>query len=200
MKEEFLLEGKLEPTNESYAIAKIAGIKMCQSYNRQYGTNFISVMPTNLYGPNDNFDLNDAHVLPALIRKFVEAKKSEAPSVTVWGTGTPRREFLHVDDMADACLFLMEDYDDSEIVNIGTGEDITIKELADLIAESAGFKGTVEFDHSKPDGTPKKLLDVSKINKLGWKARIPLVEGIHNMVSWYDKHISTKGKISEFDF
>ena len=196
MKEEYLLDGKLEPTNEPYAIAKIAGIKMCQAYNRQYGTNFISVMPTNLYGPNDNFDLENSHVLAALIRKFVEAAHScngkepgtlnpEPRTVTVWGTGTPRREFLHVDDMVDACLFLMENYDDSEIVNIGTGEDISIRELAELIAKETGFQGPIRYDSSRPDGTPRKLLDVSRINSLGWRALIPLRDGIASMVEAY---------------
>ena len=185
MKEEYLLDGKLEPTNEPYAIAKIAGIKMCQSYNRQYGTNYISVMPTNLYGPNDNFDLQNSHVLPALIRKFVEAKRDKAPSVTVWGTGKPRREFLYVDDMADACLFLMEKYNDREIVNIGTEEDVTIEELAEVISGEVGYGGKIEYDSAKPDGTPRKLLDVSKINKLGWKAGISLREGISRVLMTY---------------
>ncbi|MGO9482315.1 MAG: GDP-L-fucose synthase [Candidatus Kryptoniota bacterium] len=185
MKEEYLLDGKLEPTNEPYAVAKIAGIKMCQSYNRQYGTNFISVMPTNLYGPNDNFDLQNSHVLPALIRKFVEAKKANAPSVTIWGTGKPRREFLHVDDMAEACLFLMDNYNDGEIVNIGTGEDIAIEDLAELIGKEVGYEGVIEFDSSKPDGTPRKLLDVSRINALGWKARTSLMDGLGDAIDWY---------------
>ena len=186
MKEEYLLDGKLEPTNEPYAIAKIAGIKMCQSYNRQYGTNFISVMPTNLYGPNDNFDPENSHVLAALVRKFVEAKRSNAPSVTVWGSGKPRREFLHVDDMADACLFLMENYNDGEIVNIGTGEDFSIKELAELIAKEVDYNGEIEFDRSKPDGMPRKLLDVSKINTLGWEAKIDVSEGVKAVIDWYE--------------
>ncbi len=186
MKEDYLLDGKLEPTNEPYAIAKIAGIKMCQSYNRQYGTNFISVMPTNLYGPNDNFDLENSHVLAALIRKFVEARRSNAPSVSVWGTGKPRREFLHVDDMADACLFLMENYNDGEIVNIGTGQDITIAELARLIGTETGFGGEVVFDEAKPDGTPRKLLDVSRLTDQGWKARISLPDGIRGAVKWFE--------------
>lgn len=185
MKEEYLLDGKLEPTNEPYAIAKIAGIEMCQAYNRQYGTDFISVMPTNLYGPNDNFDLQNSHVLPALIRKFVEARDAGAPSVTVWGTGKPRREFLHADDMAEACLFLMDRYDEGDMVNIGTGEDLTIKELSELIASVAGYTGAIEFDTTKPDGTPRKLLDVHKINSLGWKARISLPDGIKDMVETY---------------
>ena len=185
MKEEYLLDGKLEPTNEPYAIAKIAGIKMCQSYNRQYGTNFISVMPTNLYGPNDNFDLENSHVLAALVGKFVEAKQSNAPTVTVWGTGNPRREFLHVDDMADACIFLMDNYDEGEIVNIGTGQDITIRELAEIIADKTGFRGSIHFDSSKPDGTPRKLLDVTRINGMGWKAKTDLDRGIHELILWY---------------
>ncbi|MDI6716131.1 MAG: GDP-L-fucose synthase [Actinomycetota bacterium] len=185
MKEEYLLTGSLEPTNEPYAVAKIAGIKMCQAYNRQYGTNFISVMPTNLYGPNDNFDLENSHVLPALIRKFHEAKVKGLPSVSVWGTGSPRREFLYVDDLADACLFLMKHYDDSELINIGVGEDLTIKELALLIKEIVGFEGKIEFDASKPDGMARKLLDVSKINSLGWKAKVDLRQGIEATYRWY---------------
>jgi GDP-L-fucose synthase len=185
MKEDYLLDGKLEPTNEPYAIAKIAGIKMCQAYNRQYGTNFISVMPTNLYGPHDNFDLNSSHVLPALIRKFIEARKISAASATVWGSGSPRREFLFVDDLADAIVFLMNHYDDGEIVNIGTGEDVTIIELANMIKEEVGFNGTIEFDSTKPDGAPRKLLDVSKINALGWTAKTPLREGLRRTIQWY---------------
>lgn len=179
MQEEYLLDGKLEPTNEPYAIAKIAGIKMCQSYNTQYGTNYISVMPTNLYGPNDNFDLENSHVLPALIRKFHEAKIEENPTVKVWGTGTPMREFLFVDDLADACLFLMQNYNDGEIVNIGTGTDVTIAELAQLIKDTIGYDGEIIFDTTKPDGTPRKLLDVSKLKGLGWEARISLKEGLN---------------------
>ncbi len=185
MREEYLLDGKLEPTNEPYAIAKIAGIKMCQSYNRQYATRFISVMPTNLYGPNDNFDLQNSHVLPALLRKFHEAKEKEQPYVEVWGSGTPRREFLHADDLADACLFLMQTYEDSEIVNIGVGEDISIAELAELIREVVGYRGELRFDRSKPDGTPRKLLDVSRLQSLGWQAGIPLREGIEQTYRWY---------------
>jgi GDP-L-fucose synthase len=188
MKEEYLLDGKLEPTNEPYAIAKIAGIKMCQAYNRQYGTNFISVMPTNLYGPNDNFDLQNSHVLPAAIRKFVDARESHSPSVTIWGTGTPRREFLHVDDMADACIYLMRNYDEGEIVNIGVGSDVSIAELYDLIKAVTGYAGSVEHDTSKPDGTPRKLLDVGRIHRLGWKAKISLEEGIRSTVAWYEEH------------
>lgn len=185
IKEEYLLTGALEPTNEPYAIAKIAGIKMCQAYNKQYGTNFISVMPTNLYGPGDNFDLETSHVLPALIRKFHEAKVARAPHVVVWGTGTPRREFLHVDDLADACLFLMNNYDSSEIINIGVGKDLTIVELANLIKEIVGYKGEIVFDTSKPDGTPRKLLDVSKLFNLGWRPRIRLEDGIRSTYEWF---------------
>jgi len=185
IKEEYLLTGLLEPTNEAYAIAKITGIKMCQAYNQQYGTNFISGMPTNLYGPNDNFDPENSHVLPALLRKFHEAKESGAPSVTVWGSGTPRREFMHVDDLADACLFLMRQYDSGELINIGFGEDLTIKDLALLIAEVVGFKGEIEFDSSKPDGMPRKLLDVSRLNALGWRPKIGLREGLANAYQWY---------------
>ncbi|GAA4302767.1 GDP-L-fucose synthase [Compostibacter hankyongensis] len=178
LREDYLLTGLLEPTNEPYAIAKIAGIKMCDAYRSQYGCNFISVMPTNLYGPNDNYDLQNSHVLPALIRKFREAVAENQPSVTVWGTGTPKREFLHADDMADACVYLMQHYDEPGLVNIGTGEDISIAGLAELIAAVAGYKGKIEFDHSKPDGTPRKLLDVGKLHQLGWKHRIGLQEGI----------------------
>ncbi|MEK7250364.1 MAG: GDP-L-fucose synthase, partial [Bacteroidota bacterium] len=185
MKEEYLLDGKLEPTNEPYAIAKIAGIKMCQAYNRQYGTKFISVMPTNLYGPNDNFDLMNAHVLPALIRKFVEAKNNKLEFVEIWGSGSPRREFLHVDDCADACVHLMQTYDDSEIVNIGMGQDVSIKELALLIKNVVGFDGELRFDASKPDGTPRKLLDVSRLERLGWKAKVTLEDGVRSTVKWY---------------
>lgn len=186
IKEEYLLTGLLEPTNEPYAIAKIAGIKLCQAYNEQYGTNFISVMPTNLYGPGDNFDLNNSHVLPALIRKFTEAKHSQAPNVTVWGTGTPRREFLYVDDLADAVVFLMETYDGSEIVNIGVGEDVMIRELAELIQQAVGYTGGLVFDTTKPDGTPRKLLDVSRLHRLGWKANVSLADGIKRTVEWYE--------------
>ena len=185
MKEEHLLDGKLEPTNEPYAIAKIAGIKTCQSYNRQYGTQFISVMPTNLYGPNDNFDLQSSHVLPALIRKFHEAKLAGKPVVEIWGTGSPKREFLHADDLADACVYLMQHYSDNDIVNIGVGEDIAIKDLALLIKDIVGFSGELTFDTSKPDGTPRKLLDVSKLNGLGWKAGISLRDGITQTYQWY---------------
>jgi GDP-L-fucose synthase len=216
MKEEYLLSGKLEPTNEPYAIAKIAGIKMCQAYNRQYGTRFVSVMPTNLYGPGDNFDLETSHALPALIRKFHEAKlrmakrpeaggsRSEAISdasseallkrsgppassghtVTIWGTGKPRREFLYVDDLADACLFVMNRYEGDEIINIGAGEDISIEELAGMIKEVVEFEGDMTFDTTKPDGMPKKLLDVSKMTKLGWKPEISLRDGIRQTYDW----------------
>ncbi len=186
MKEEYLLDGKLEPTNEPYAIAKIAGIELAKSYNRQYGTNYISVMPTILYGPNDNFDLQNSHVLPALIRKFVEAKISRSSSVVLWGSGKPRREFLYVDDMADACIFLMNHYNDNEIINIGTGEDVTIVEVAQLIKEIVGYDGALSFDVSKPDGTPRKLLDVSKIHALGWKAKVPLKVGLSKTIEWYE--------------
>ncbi|MFZ4622102.1 MAG: GDP-L-fucose synthase [Bacteroidota bacterium] len=185
MKEEYLLDGKLEPTNEPYAVAKIAGIEMAKSYNRQYGTDYISVMPTNLYGPNDNFDLQNSHVLPALIRKFVEAKEQNHPSVVLWGSGKPRREFLYVDDMADACIYLMNTYSGNDFVNIGTGEDVTILEVAKMIKEIVGFDGALEFDASKPDGTPRKLLDVSRINALGWKAKVPLREGLAKAINWY---------------
>lgn len=185
LKEEYLLNGKLESTNEAYAIAKIAGITMCQSYNKQYGCNFISLMPTNLYGPNDNFDPQTSHVLPALIRKFHEAKTRDYPTVTIWGSGSPKREFLHVDDLADAAVFLMKKYDDPAIINVGTGKDISICELSGLIASEIGYKGDLEFDTSMPDGTPRKILDVSRLQKLGWKPKIPLREGIHQTYEWY---------------
>jgi GDP-L-fucose synthase len=178
IKEEYLLTGPLEYTNEPYAIAKIAGIKMCDAYRDQYGCNFISVMPTNLYGPNDNYDLNNSHVLPALLRKFHEAKERGDAEVIVWGTGNPRREFLHADDLADACYFLMQNYNEPGLINIGVGEDISIAELAQLVKEITGFEGSIKFDTSKPDGTPRKLLDVSKLHNLGWKERIGLREGI----------------------
>jgi GDP-L-fucose synthase len=192
LKEEYLLTGELEPTNEPYAIAKIAGIKMCQSYNRQYGTKYISVMPTNLYGPNDNFDLHTSHVLPALIRKFHEAKENNAPYVEVWGTGTPRREFLYSDDLADACVFLMNNYEGNEIVNVGVGEDISIKELAEKIKSIVGYQGEIKFDTTKPDGTPRKLVDVSKINALGWKASISLDEGLQKAYQWFLDNVAVK--------
>lgn len=181
LKEEYLLTGTLESTNEPYAIAKIAGIKMCDAYRSQYGCDFISVMPTNMYGPNDNYDLNNSHVLPALIRKFHEAKISNAPNVTVWGTGTPLREFMHSDDLADACLFLMKHYSEEGPINIGVGNDLSIKDLALLIKEVVGFTGTIIWDTNKPDGTMRKLMDVSKINTLGWTASIPLKEGIKSV-------------------
>ncbi len=185
IREEHLLTGPLESTNEPYAIAKIAGIKMCEAYRAQYGSNFISVMPTNLYGPNDNFDLQTSHVLPALIRRFHEAKDGNQPSVTIWGTGKPRREFLHVDDLADSCVFLMNKYDRDEILNIGVGEDLTIRELAELIKGVVGYAGGIEFDTSKPDGTPRKLLDVSRLRATGWRPRIGLEEGIRRTYAWY---------------
>ena len=187
MKEEYLLTGPLEPTNEFYAIAKIAGIKMCQAYNRQYGTNFICATPTNLFGLNDNFDPDTSHVIPALIRKFHEAKVNGAKSVVVWGTGTPRREFLYVDDLADACLFLMENCDaqHAEIINVGTGEDITIKELAEMIKSIVDFNGEIIFDSSKPDGTPRKLLDISRIKKLGWSPKTSLEEGLRATYAYF---------------
>jgi GDP-L-fucose synthase len=178
LKEEYLLTGLLEHTNEPYAIAKIAGIKLCDAYRSQYRCNFISVMPTNLYGPNDNYDLKNSHVLPALIRKFHEAKINNDAEVVVWGSGNPRREFLHADDMADACVFLMKNYDEEGLINIGVGEDLSIKELAEMIKEITNYKGNIVFDSSKPDGTPRKLMDVSKLSALGWKASIELKEGI----------------------
>ncbi len=181
IQEDSLLSGKLEPTNEPYAIAKIAGIKLCEAYRDQHGANFISVMPTNLYGPNDNYDLNNSHVLPALLRKFHEAKVSDASFVEVWGTGTPKREFLHVDDLADASIFLMQNYNQKEIVNIGTGTDISIKDLADLIAQIVEFKGEIIFNTEKPDGTPKKQLNVSKLHQLGWKHKIELEQGVRSI-------------------
>lgn len=220
MKEEYLLTGELEPTNEPYAVAKIAGIKMCQAYNRQHGTNFISVMPTNLYGPDDNFDLETSHVLPALIRKFHEGKvkgkteiETEAEdfaqsksqpdfipqSVVIWGTGTPRREFLYIDDLSDACLFLMEEYDGSEIINVGVGEDISIRDLASLIKEIVGYEGDIAYNSSRPDGTPRKLLDVSKLNALGWKAKTSLREGITKTYEWYLKTMEASGRRLEFN-
>ncbi len=197
MKEEYLLTGTLEPTNDAYAVAKIAGIKMCESYNRQFGTNFLSVMPTNLFGPGDNFDLDNSHVLPALIRKFHEAKESGAASVTVWGTGSPRREFLYVDDMADGCVHLLG-LDDEQfkelvvrlepcLINIGMGKDTTIKELAELVKEIVGFDGKIVFDTGKPDGTPQKLLDTSRMDELGWKAKVSLREGIGRTYQFYKR-------------
>ena len=183
--ESALLTGPLEPTNDAYALAKIAGIKLCQAYAREYGKNFISAMPTNLYGPNDNFDLHTSHVLPALIRKVHEAKVAGAPEVLVWGSGNPRREFLHVDDLADACVFLLENYDSPEIVNIGCGEDVTIRELAATVCGVLDYGGGLVFDPSKPDGTPRKLLDMRKLSSLGWKPKISLRDGIRNAYEWF---------------
>jgi len=208
MKEEYLLTGPLEPTNDAYAIAKIAGIKMCESYNKQFGTSYLSVMPTNLYGPGDNFDLEKSHVLPALIRKFHEAKESKAPEVVVWGTGSPKREFLHVDDMADACVSLMALPDKKYrqlvhdlkpcLINIGMGRDISIKELAELVKDIVGFAGKIVFDTSKPDGTPQKLLDVSRMDTLGWKARISLRQGVESTYRWYkDRDQGSQGSRSQ---
>ncbi|MGP8049540.1 MAG: GDP-L-fucose synthase family protein [Desulfobaccales bacterium] len=185
MQEDCLLAGKLEPTNEPYAVAKIAGLKMCQAYNRQYGTCFISAMPTNLYGPGDNFDLLDSHVLPALMRRFHQSRLQGAPEVTIWGSGNPRREFLHVDDLADACLFLMEHYAENEIINVGVGWDLTIRELAEMMARVTGFPGRLRFDASQPDGTPRKLLDISRLAARGWQARIPLQEGLEQTYRWF---------------
>jgi len=190
MKEEYLLTGELEPTNEWYAIAKIAGIKMCQAYRRQYGFNAISLMPTNLYGPGDNFDLETSHVLPALIRKFHEAKKGESPEVVVWGTGSPKREFLHVDDLADAVLFLMENYKDEAIINVGMGKDINIADLSTLIGEITDYKGSIVFDKTKPDGTPQKLLDISKIKNLGWTPKISLRDGLMSTYNWFVENVN----------
>lgn len=191
LKEEYLLSGPLEPTNEWYAVAKIAGIKLCQAYRRQHGRHFISAMPTNLYGPFDNFDLSSSHVMPALIRKFHDAEMARAATVTVWGSGTPLREFLHVDDCAEACLFLMQHYDAAEIVNIGVGEDLSILALAELIKRVVGFKGGLEFDRSKPDGTPRKLVDTTKINTLGWRARIDLEAGVRETYEWFKGNFVT---------
>jgi GDP-L-fucose synthase len=187
IKEEYFMTGELESTNDAYAIAKIAGIKMCQSYNEQYGTNFISVMPTNLYGPNDNYDLNNSHVLPAMIRKFHEAKVEGKDSVEIWGTGTPKREFLYVDDLADACVFLMNNYSGNEILNIGTGQDVTIAELAVGISKVVGYEGGIHFNTSMPDGTPRKLLDVSRLEKIGWKYSTSLKDGIEKTYRDYEK-------------
>lgn len=188
VKEEYLMTGTLEPTNEAYAMAKLAGITMCQSYNKQYGTNFISLQPTNLYGPHDNFDLTSSHFLPALIRRTHEAKQRGDKNLTIWGTGTPRREFLHSDDMADATVFLMENYSDGEIVNIGCGQDYTIMELTQLIGKIIGFEGKILTDPSKPDGTPRRVLDVSKLTNLGWKSKIAIEDGIRTTYEWYLKN------------
>ncbi|MFO0710524.1 MAG: GDP-L-fucose synthase [Sandaracinus sp.] len=188
MREEHLLTGPLEPTNSAYAIAKIAGIEMVKSYRRQHGFSGICLQPTNLYGPGDNFDLQSSHVLPALLRKFHEAKIARAPSVTMWGTGTPRREFLHVDDLADACLHAMERYDEADIVNVGVGEDLSIRELAELVREVVGYEGEIVLDTTKPDGTPRKLLDVSRLHALGWRAQIGLREGVAGTYRWFLEH------------
>ena len=185
IKEEYLLTGELEKTNEAYALAKISGLKLVQAYRKQYGHTWVSAMPTNMYGPGDNFDLENSHVLPALIRKFDDAKKSGAPTVTLWGSGSPRREFLHADDLGRACVYLLENYNDDVAINVGVGEDVSIKELAELIKETVGFSGSIDWDSSKPDGTPRKLLDVSRITKLGWKAQISLKDGIASTYEWY---------------
>jgi GDP-L-fucose synthase len=190
MKEDYLLSGKLESTNEGYAVAKITGIKLCEHYNKQYGTNFISAMPTNLYGPNDNFDLETSHVLPALIRKFHEAKVNDEDEVVIWGTGKPKREFLHVDDLADSLLFLMNNYSGDQFVNVGVGKDISILELAELIKDIVGFEGEIVNDLSKPDGTPRKLLDVTRLNDLGWEAQISLEEGIKDTYNWFSEFLT----------
>lgn len=194
IKEEYLLTGPLEETNDAYAVAKIAGIKMCQSFNEQYGTKFVSVMPTNLYGPGDNFDLETSHVLPAMIRKFHEAKITGAHQVVLWGTGSPRREFLYVDDLADAVVFLMDTYSESEIVNIGTGEDVSIKELAHLVQDTVGFSGNVVWDTDKPDGTPRKLLGVERLHRLGWRHQVALKDGIRKTYQWYSEQHGTPKK------
>jgi len=185
IREDSLLSGPLEPTNKPYAIAKIAGIELCQAYSREYGVNFISAMPTNLYGPGDNFDLDSSHVLPALIRKAHEAKINNQPAFTVWGSGSPRREFLYVDDLADALAFLLENYDSPEVINVGCGNDVTIRELAEIVSEVVGFKGELIFDPTKPDGTPRKLLDTSRLEKLGWTPRVSLRDGIEQTYQWY---------------
>jgi GDP-L-fucose synthase len=190
IKEDYLLTGPLEPTNEWYAIAKIAGLKMCQAYRRQYGFNAISLMPTNLYGPGDNFDLQNSHVLPALIRKFHDAKMRGNASVEIWGSGTPRREFLHVDDLADAVVYLLQNYDAEAIVNIGWGEDVTIRELAEMVMSAIGYSGELTLDPSKPDGTPRKLLDVSRLHGLGWRPKIPLEKGIEMTYAWFKQHVN----------
>jgi GDP-L-fucose synthase len=190
MKEEYLLSGQLEPTNEPYAVAKIAGIKMGQSYNRQYGTKFVAVMPTNVYGPGDNFDLETSHALPALIRKFHDAKMEGKDVVSVWGSGAPRREFLHADDLADACLFIMKHYDENEMINIGVGKDIPISELSELIKKVVDFKGGILYDRSKPDGTPRKLMDVSRLRSLGWQPKISLLYGIETSYRWFKENLT----------
>lgn len=192
LKEEYLLSGKLEPTNEPYAVAKIAGITMCQAYRRQYGAPFIAAMPTNLYGPGDNFDPLDSHVIPGLIRRFHQAKIQGAGEVAIWGTGKPRREFLYVDDLADACLFLMEDYDEPEIINVGVGEDLSIADLAHLVARVVGFQGRLTFDPSHPDGTPRKLLDISRLTSLGWRAKTSLADGLKETYAWFCGNLDRK--------
>jgi GDP-L-fucose synthase len=189
LKEDYLLTGTLEQTNEPYAIAKIAGIKMCEAYRSQYGCNFISAMPTNLYGPNDNFDLENSHVLPALIRKFVDGKLNNSPNVVLWGTGTPLREFLHVDDLAQAILICLDKYDSPEHINIGSGLEISIRDLASKISDAVGYKGEIIWDPSKPDGTPRKVLDIAKVKSLGWEPRISLEEGIASTVNWYQANM-----------
>jgi GDP-L-fucose synthase len=188
MREEYLLTGALEPTNDAYAVAKIAGIQMCRAYQKQHGMRAISLMPTNLYGPGDNFDLSTSHVLPALLRKVHEARLHEASAVTIWGTGSPRREFLHVEDLADACLFLMDRYESPEPINVGVGEDVSIRELADTIRDVVGYRGAFDFDATKPDGTPRKLLEMSKLRGLGWRPRIDLRQGITSTYRWYVEH------------
>jgi GDP-L-fucose synthase len=190
IKEDYLLTGPLEPTNEWYAIAKIAGVKMCQAYRREFGFNAISLMPTNLYGPGDNFDLQNSHVLPALIRRFHEAKLRGEETLSIWGTGTPRREFLHVDDLADAVIYLLKNYDDEAIVNVGWGEDVTIRELAELVMAASGYQGRLVFDPSKPDGTPRKLLDTARLTALGWRPKIPLKAGIASTYAWFREHVA----------
>jgi len=192
LKEEYLLSGSLEQTNEPYAIAKIAGLKLCEAYHDQYGCNFISAMPTNLYGPNDNYDLQSSHVLPALLRRFHEAREIESPEVVIWGTGSPLREFMHADDLADACVYLMKHYNDRKPVNVGVGEDISIIQLAELIKELVGFKGRIVLDATKPDGTPRKILDVSKLHSLGWRHKISLKEGLHQVYEDYKTTIQVK--------
>jgi GDP-L-fucose synthase len=192
IREEYLLGGPLEPTNQPYAIAKIAGLEMLDAYRRQYGMRGVSVMPTNLYGPNDNFDPRNSHVLPALLRRFHEAKIAGAAEVTIWGTGSPRREFLHVDDLADACVFLMQRDDDAQLLNIGVGQDQTIREIAELVKDVVGFEGQLRFDPSRPDGTPRKLLDVSRIHGLGWRARIPLRQGLNDTYAWYVEQLQKR--------
>jgi GDP-L-fucose synthase len=194
IKEEYLLTGELEKTNEAYALAKISGLKLVQAYRKQYGHKWISAMPTNMYGPGDNFDIENSHVLPALIRRFHDAKTQGQPTVTLWGTGSPKREFLHADDLGRACLFLLENYDDDVALNLGVGDELTIKELAELIQGVVGFKGKIDWDSSRPDGTPRKLLDVSRISALGWKAQISLVDGLRSTYEWYKDNRSSAGE------